>query len=93
MKNMKAITKWLLGAAMASAFVLAAPHKADAQAVVSAGFNGYAPVAVGYYGHPRYDGWRRPVYVDHYRWDAARWHHDRWERERFHYDHRNYRRY
>ena len=90
MKNMKAITKWLLGAAMASAFVLAAPHKADAQVVVTAGFNGYAPVAVGYYGHPRYDGWRRPVYVDHYRWDAARWHHDRWDR--FH-DHRGYRRY
>ena len=92
MKNLKAITKWLLGAAMASAFLLAAPHRADAQVVVNAGFNGYAPVAVGYYGPARYDGWRRREYFHHQRWEAARWRHERWERERFH-DYRGYRRY
>jgi hypothetical protein len=43
MNNLKAITKWLLGAAMASAFVLAVPHKADAQVVVGARFGNYPP--------------------------------------------------
>lgn len=90
MKGMKAITKWLLGAAMASTFLLAAPHKADAQVVVSAGFNNDTPVAVGYYGPHRHDDWRRRAYFDHQRWEAARWRHDR---ERFRYGHRNYRRY
>ena len=90
MKNIKAITRWLLGAAMASAFVLAVPHQADAQVVVGARLGNYPPVAVGYYGPARYNGWRRPVYVDHYRSEAARWHHDRWDR--FH-DRRGYRGY
>ncbi len=90
MKGMKAITKWLLGAAMASAFVLAVPHNADAQVVVSAGFGNYAPVTVGYYGPYHHDDWRRRAYFHHQRWEGARWRHDR---EHFRYDHRNYRRY
>jgi hypothetical protein len=83
----KAITKWLLGAALGSAFLLGVPNKAQAAEIVVVG--NPAPVAVAYY--PGY-GWRRREYFDHQRWEAARWRHDRWERERFH-DRRFDRRY
>jgi hypothetical protein len=86
MKFTKAITKWLLGAALASAFVLATPKQAKAAEVVVVGHP--APVAVAYY--PRYDGWRRREYFNHQRWEAARFRHDRWER---YHDRRVYRRY
>ncbi len=54
MKMTKAITKWMTGAALAGALLLAAPHKAEAQHV-SFGVSVGAPVVYGggYYG-PRY---------------------------------------
>jgi hypothetical protein len=81
MKITKAITKWLLGAALASAFILAAPNKAQAQVVVEVGHR--APAAVAYYTPAGY-GWHRREYR---RWEAPRY---RWDR--FH-DRRVYRRY
>ena len=49
----KTITKWLTGAALAGALLMAAPHKAEAQRVgfgISIGGGGYG----GYYGGPGY---------------------------------------
>jgi hypothetical protein len=88
MQSMKAITKWLLGAALAGAFVLAAPHKAQAQV----GFG----VVVGNQPAPGYGngygyGWQRRQYIEHQRWEAARWRHDRWERDHYRHDRRYYR--
>lgn len=77
MKNIKAITKWLLGAAMAGAFILAAPHKADAQVVVQVG--AYAP-APAYFGPARYDRWRRHERFEHRRWEDRRFHGRRFRR-------------
>ncbi len=84
MKNIKAIRNWLLGAAMASALVLVAPNKADAQ--VSFGVRVGAPVvAVGYYGPYHYDGWHRRVYYGPGYWQPAivPYHYDRWHRDHF----------
>jgi hypothetical protein len=64
MQITKTITKWLLGAAMAGALVLAAPHKADAQVVVGVRIGApvvYAPA--GYYGYGYRYGYRPHYYV------------------------------
>jgi hypothetical protein len=82
MKITKAITKWLLGATMAGAFLLAVPNNAQAQVVVAAG--NYERPAVVLYQPARYDryhnDWRRREYFEHRRWEYR---HDRWDR--YHY--------
>ncbi len=97
MRSMQTITKWLMGAALASAFVLAAPHKAQAQ--VSFGIAVGAPQAYGYYGPAGCYRWRNHEYWERQRVEAERaaaWRRERWEHERWHdhdgwRDHRFYR--
>ncbi len=85
MRNIQTFTKWLMGAALASAFVLAAPHKAQAQ--VSFGIVAGAPQPYGYYGSAGYDRWRNHEYWERRRIEAERaaaWRHEHWEHERWH---------
>lgn len=89
MGNIKAITKWLLGAALATGFALAVPHQAQAQARYDYGHrDGYR---AGFRNDLRHDRWERRGYYDAPRFEGPRYRHDRWERERF--GHRFDRRY
>ena len=83
------IAKWITGAALAAALLLATPNKAQAQVAfqVGIGGGGYgygAPVynAYGAYGAVPYDNWHRAHWADRrqdYGWQAQRaaeWRHD-----------------
>jgi hypothetical protein len=87
MKNIKAISKfavkWIAGAAVAGALLLATPHQAQAQ---SFGVQvAVRPVAYGYFGPARYDGWHRRVYNGYQGWAPAYvpYRHYGWERGRY----------
>ena len=77
MKNIKGITKWLLGAAMAGAFILAVPHQAKAQEY---GYRKNMLPAYHFYAPVRHDEWRRREYFEHQRWEREHWRRERWER-------------
>ncbi len=75
------ITKWLMGAALASAFVLAAPHKAQAQVAIGIQVGGYPGHTYGYYGTRPVFGWQ----PHSWNWQPApvvSWYHDRWYHDR-----------
>jgi hypothetical protein len=105
MRSTKAITKWMMGAALAGAFLFAAPDKAQAQVSFGVGFGSYAAPAYGYqdsYPYDVQDEWQRQGYIEHEqheRWEAeraAQWRHEQWEQQRFydrdsHRDRDNYR--
>ncbi len=96
MRNSQTITKWLMGAALASAFALAVPHNAQAQVSFGIQAGGYAPQAYGYYGPDRYDNYQRHEYWEHEQRErleaerAAEWRREQWEHARWH-DHDGWR--
>ncbi len=91
MTNSKTIAKWLTGAAVAGALLLATPHKAQAQVSFGVAVNGYPPPN-GYYAPAVPYYWQRQAYIDHEQEErieaarAAQWRHEQWEREHFYND-------
>jgi hypothetical protein len=81
MKITNAITKWLLGAAMAGAFLLAVPNKAQAQVVVAAG--NFERPAVVLYQPARYGYWHNDYRRREFYGYRGYYRHDRWDR--YHY--------
>ena len=91
MKSMWTITKWIAGAAVAGALVLATPHQAQAQRFgVQVAVR---PVGYGYIGPVRYDGWHHRAYYGYQGWAPGYvpYHHDRWQRDHY-YRHDGWRR-
>ena len=89
MRNGKTVVKWMTGAALAGAFVLAAPHKAEAQVQfgVSVGSYGAPVYAAPAYGYADPYAYQQQRWIDHEqreRWEAERaaeWRHEQWQRE------------
>ncbi len=86
------MTKWITGAALAAALLIAAPHKAEAQVGFGIQVGSYPAYGYGYaapYGPSVYAQQRL---IEHEQWEAARaaeWRHEQWERAHF-YAHDGY---
>ena len=82
----KQIAKWFTGAALAAAFLVAAPHQAQAQQLAfGVEVGGYPAYGNGYV----YNSLAGQRWIEHRQWEAVRaaeWRHAQWERQRF-YDH------
>ncbi len=84
------ITKWITGAALAAALLVATPHKADAQVTFGIGFGHPAPVYGQAYG-PVYGQVYVPAYNPYYAWHRDRWIAPApayWQWRHEHWDHR-----
>lgn len=91
MRTIKANMKWIAGATLAGALLLAAPHQAQAQVSFGVGVSNYgAPAYGGGYGNAY--GYREAARQQwmarerHEEWEAARaaeWRREQWEQQRF----------
>ncbi len=109
MRTIKANMKWMAGATLAGALLLATPHQAQAQVSFGIGVSSYGAPSHGYGDPYAYREVQRQRWIAHEQreqWEAARaaeWRHEQWERQRVYsrdsensrgrYDHPRYDRY
>lgn len=84
------MAKWVTGAALAAALLVAAPHKAEAQVGFGVQVGSYPAYGYGYaapsYGYDAHAQQRYIEHEQHEQWEAARaaeWRHEQWEQQRF----------
>ena len=85
-RTRNSIAKWVTGAALAAALLVAAPHKAEAQVGFGVQVGSYPAYGYGYAAPYGYNAYGQQRYIEHEQWEAARaaeWRHEQWERARF----------